>query len=342
MPALDSDTGHAADLRRVEELMQEDAVLQQQLLDLESSPPPPPEDEEARRLREARKAEISGLVSGGLALLASFFTLPFVAAFPAGILLVDVMMAWGTLSWVRLLVRKRQLAIDDRVIAALLPAVAIASLARFLAAEQGILLPLGLRFTVAFPVLIVVALTCLVAFARPARRSTSAHIAGWLALAVAMVLLLAIATGSPNQPIGAWPTLGLTLGIVVVAVASQALVARKGRAPWWRALGSAPALGLAAAQLLDGTVSYLAVANPLGLLAHASQEQIWLSAFLIQWTGPGYILAKWALALVLVRVLDGPGARNRLTDPIHRLGLYLLMAYISMGPAIYSTVRLFV
>lgn len=322
-------------LDRVEALMRQDEELQRQLRDLESTPPSPAPDPD----REAAKGERSGLATGAVALLLALLALPFVAALPSGLLLVDVGLAWGTVSWVRLLVRTRRLRIDDAVIASLLPAMAIPSLARFLAAGQSVELPSGLGHTLAFSALLVAAVTGAAALAGPRRWVVQAFGFGGLAGAVALLLLIALL--HPSPPVGAWPTLGLTLATVAAAVTAQSVAARAARGAGWKCLACAPALGLAAAQLLDGTVSYLAVANPLGLLAQASHEQVWLSALLIEWTGPGYVLVKWGLAIVLVRVLDGPGIRTRVSDPVHRLGLYLLMAYISMGPAIYSTVGLF-
>lgn len=321
-------------LDKVEALMRQDEELQRQVRDLESTPPPANDPE-----REAVKGERSGLVTGAVALLLALIALPFVAALPSGLLLLDVGLAWGTISWVRFLVRTRGLRIDDALIATLLPAIALPSLARFLAAGQSVDLPLGLRYTITFPVLLVAAVTGAAALAGTRRRVVQALGVGGLAAAATLLLLIPLL--HPSPPVGAWPTLGLTLAIVATAVTVQWVAVRSARGAAWKCLACAPALGLAAAQLLDGTVSYLAVANPLGLLAQPSHEQIWLSAFLIQWTGPGYILAKWGLAIVLVRVLDGPSIRSRVTDPVHRLGLYLLMAYISMGPAIYSTAGLF-
>jgi uncharacterized membrane protein len=326
--------------------MRADEGLQSELRRLDQEPPR--SDDDALRQREARKSQRMGIIIGGIALLLAFFALPYAASLPAGLLLLDIAMAWGFINLVRIMSQWKSFTPDNAFLVALIPALAIPSLVRFLAAQNGFALPVGLRYTTAFPILLITALAFFLFEKSPAGthdvrpwRLRTAAVA-WLAGASAVAIFVALAFGATRVQSGAWETLGLTCAFVGAGLALQAKAYRL--VPWRHArlLASGPALLLTATQLLDGTVSYLAVANPFGLLAQASTEQIALSAFLIEWTGPGYILAKWALAIILVRVLDGPGMRHRLADPLHRFMLYLVMAYIGMGPAIYSSVNLLV
>lgn len=302
--------------------------------------PRDPEQEERKKLR-------SGLVMGGVAAVLSFTALPFVAALPAGLLLLDGGMAYGFYCLLRVLCKWRGVEPGDAFIAALIPVLSLHTLLGFLAAEKRWLLPLGLRYTVALTVLLLAcASLVLVGLAPSNKRPNMAAwrrrcaVVGWLSLAGAVALFLDLALNAPPPQRGTWPTFALTVSTVSVALLLQGNVHRFG-VPWLRRFASAPALALAATQLLDGAVSYLAVGNPFGLLAHPSQEQMAVSAFLIQWTGPGYVLAKWGLALLVVMALDRRDAGSRVEDPFHRAMVYLVVAYVGMGPAIFSTVRLF-
>lgn len=331
-----------------ERLLLEDEQLQRDIRELENTPAPEPVDEAAARQRAARRSERGSVIAGLVALVLAFVALQYVAALPSGLLLLDVVLAWGYVNFIRLMARRTGFEPDNGFIAALIPVLAIPTLTLFLASEHGIQLPLGLRYSVAFPVLLLAVTSTILFLLRPKPERMPAEAwkirvlsTGLLTVGIPALLLLALALGAPNVQAGAWPTLALTALVVVAALTLQANAHKF--LPWRHAkiLGSAPALALTATQLLDGTVSYLAVGNPLHLLAQPSHEQMAVSAFLIEWTGPGYILAKWALAILLVRILDGPAMRHRLAEPSHRFMLYVIMAYVGMGPAIFSTARLF-
>ncbi len=308
----------------------------------------PPIDEAALRDKDARKSERAGVIMGAAAVAIAIVGLSYVAALPAGILLLDVALVWGLLSLVRVLSRWKAFVPDNAFLAAVLPALALPTLARFLAGQHGIALPMGLRYTIAFPVVLLAAISTLLYVLYSAqskddgRWRVRATAVGWVVGLVVCAMFAVLVRGAADVQAGAWATLGLTVSFVLGGLTIQANAHRFLSWRHARLLASPPALLLTATQLLDGTVSYLAVGNPFSLLAQPSHEQIALSAFLIEWTGPGYVLAKWALALVIIRILDGPGVRHRLADPFHRFMLYLVMAYVGMGPAIYSTVRLFI
>ncbi|HET6399032.1 MAG TPA: hypothetical protein VFH47_05710, partial [Candidatus Thermoplasmatota archaeon] len=111
-----------------------------------------------------------------------------------------------------------------------------------------------------------------------------------------VVLLLALASSADAPPSGSWRTFLATLGALTALLGLQSL-ARLAQAPRVQALGSPAALAVAATQLLDGVVSYLAVRNPFGWLEEPHREQVRVSAILLEQTGPGFVLAKWGLAL---------------------------------------------
>lgn len=307
------------------------------------NPPPAPSPE-----AEARKSVRSGLLLGAVALLLAFLVLPYVAALPAGLLLLDAALAYGLLSFLRILLKWKGLNPTNGFIAAMVPSLALGALIRFLAATNEWNLPLGLRYTLA-PTVLVVALASTVwvllsARSGPAsnRRLNPSALVGWSLFGLDVLFFIGILSGAPAAQRGTWATLAWTFSTVAIALLIQGNLYKVNRWEKARRYASAPALALAATQLLDGAVSYLAVGNPFGFLATPATEQMPISAFLIQWTGPGYVLVKWVLALVLVAVLDRQDTRSRIDDPIQRAMIYLIIAYVGMGPAVYSTIRLFV
>lgn len=288
-----------------------------------------------------RRDTISKILWGAVAVLASILALPFVSALPILLLILDVFIAMGFVALLRLLCRRHHVQPGNALIAGLIPMLAIPTLATNLAAVSRIHIPVPFAHTVTWSILLMCAGAALFVLPSMPNAARQSWIAAWglTFLAIAITLFVALLVRVPPPQPGVWPTFTLTIAIVVLLLAVQWKIGSHVRR--WNMLASGPALSVTAAQILDGTVSYLAVGNPFGWLPNPPSEQMAISAFLIQSIGPGYIFAKWGLALVVARILDGPGVRGGLQDPTHRVLLYLVLAYISLGPAIYSTTNLF-
>lgn len=321
---------------------QDDEQLQAEIRALEATPPPPPVDKAVERAKKEKASRRSGLIGGAVALLISLIGLRYVAPLPAGLLLLDGVLVWGYLSFAKTLGLWRGREPDGAWMTAVAASLAIPTGLRFLAIQQGWSLPVAFYRTLALPVILIsLATTALLAFP-PRVQSVAgwtlrARWIGWTSLGLAAVAVLAFGLLGQPRP-GAWATLSLTVLVVAALLVIQFGAHRILRRPSLAIYAGAPALLLAATQLLDGTVSYLAVKNPLGWLPVGLTEQMPISAFLIEWTGPGYILVKWMLALVLARVFAGFG--GRLDDPYQRLLLFLVVVYIGVGPALFSTLNL--
>ncbi len=172
-----------------------------------------------------------------------------------------------------------------------------------------------------------------------ARRGVqAAGVVGWAVLGVG-VASLAILLHPPGD--GAWMMLATMLGVVLACLVAQAVSSRMISGEAWRAWGSAPALVVAGSQLVDGVVSYLAVANPLGVLAGGFEEAVPLSAFLIDHAGPGFALVKWGVALGFVYALDVAGGARE-SGGVARLGAYLLVALLGVVPSVFSSTQVLI
>ncbi|MEK6986217.1 MAG: DUF63 family protein [Candidatus Thermoplasmatota archaeon] len=323
-----------------EDPFRDDEQLQAEIRALQAAPPPPAVDDEAKREKKERAARRSGLIGGAVALFISLVGLRYVAPLPAGLLLLDGALVWGYLSFAKTLGLWRGREPDGAWMTAVAASLAIPTALRFLAVQQAWSLPVAFYRTLALPVVLLSLATVVLLAPRtqtPATWASRAGFIAWTSLGLAALTVAGFGLLGEPRP-GAWSTLGLTILVAGVLLVFQFTAHRILRRPSLAVFAGAPALLLAATQLLDGTVSYLAVKNPLGLLPFGLTEQMAISAFLIEWTGPGYILVKWILALVLARVLSGFG--GRLDDPYQRLLLFLVVVYIGVGPALFSTLNL--
>lgn len=305
---------------------------------------------EAARVREVpadtgqvRRGLAVGIASVALAVVA----LPLVARVPFGLLAVSGGMAWGLFCALRAASAKLHVAPGDGWLLALGSFLPLPFLVRFLAAQSGVLLPAPLRATWLLEVAALgAALGLLAALHRARRAAGGGPRAAVLAVAAVgaglsgLLLLLATAASAPPRP-GALTIWGATGALVAAALVVQWAVARRFRGTRLERFGSAAALLLAATQLLDGIVSYLSVEDPLGVLTVDFAEQVPLSAWLLETTGPGYAAAKWLVALSVVYFVDGKPWPAR-PEPTGRLGFYLFVALLGLGPGLFSASRLLV
>lgn len=276
-----------------------------------------------------------GLVVGSAALISALLFLPWVARIPYGGLALNAALGWG--AYGVLLHRERLLrAAGNWAIVALLGFLATPHLTRVVAHQLGTRLPLGLDYTLAFLVLAVASgvglLQALARWMGPKRGAMGAALAG--AVASGSLAAIAALTSSTLTREGLL-LVGLALLVTAAAVAVQGFVAR--RLPWAapRVLASGPALAVSATQLLDGVVTYLAVVDPLGLAPGEFHEQVPLSGLVLATTGVGYPLLKWCLAMAIAFAFE----RHTWSLASRRVGLYLLILALGLGPALYSALQ---
>lgn len=287
--------------------------------------------------------EAVALSVGLLAVIAWIPVVGGVDATRTAALLLSAGLAAGLLGLASLLLRDAGLPPDDGVIVALLGFLGWPVLLRraFHLAESPLprLLSIGLLLEVT---VLAAGLVLLWALARSSgprpSRISPAMAVGPIAWGVsgATLLLVLFWLGSPRA--GTWTVLALTGLVVVAALVVQHATASRSRDHRLTALGSGPALVIAGTQLLDGVVSYMAIRDPLGVLAGRFQEEVLLSAVILEATGPGYPIAKWALALVFAYYVDADPSEDR--PSISRLGAYLLVGLLGMVPALFSTTQL--
>lgn len=279
-------------------------------------------------------------------LLAAIAWIPVVGGIDAtrtAALVLSAGLAAGLLGLASLLLRDAGLAPDDGVIVALLGFLGWPVLLRRTLHLAEIpfprLLSAGLLLEATILAAGLVLLWALARFSgpRPSRISPAMGV-GLVAWGVsgAALLLVLFSLGSPRA--GTWTVLAVTGLVVVGALFVQRAAASRSRDPRLTALGSGPALVIAGTQLLDGVVSYMAVEDPLGVLAGRFQEEVLLSAVILEATGPGYPIAKWALALIFAYYVDADPSEDR--PSISRLGAYLLVGLLGMVPALFSTTQL--
>lgn len=285
--------------------------------------------------------EAFALAAGVLAALL-WFPLVDASSGTLVVTLLSVGLAAGTMGAAARLLRWGGLAITDGLIAGAAGYLGWPVLARRLSRVTAIEVPaalsMGLLLEVA-SVLVGLFLVATLGRWRPDPTSGAGPVAtmgivGWGG-SLAALAAFASTTGEPSQ--GVAVVLGLTGATVAAALAAQRLVAVRVGGPRLAAFGTAPALVVAGAQLLDGMVSYLAVVDPLEVLAGRFQEQVAVSATLLDTTGLGYPLAKWGIALAFVTFLDGDRTLSR--SGIARLGAYLVVALLGLGPGLFSTTQ---
>jgi uncharacterized membrane protein len=285
---------------------------------------------------------VPGLFAGALALPTAWFALDQVLAVPLAGLALNVALAWGAFSVVCLGLRLRP-ASHALWVPALAPWIAVAMLLRMHLIAAGDAVPLWMATTWTLEALSVISAVFVAlayghffegwATARGALLTTGA-----LGLALtSVILLLHIAMPQPVAS-GALVVLTLTLLAVVGALALQHLTWRKNAKPLVRSLAGGAALAVAASQLLDGFVTYLAVVDPFNLMARELSEQMVVSAWLLENTGLGYPLVKWGLALALAYILERSWDKS--ADSTKRTGTYLVLLAVGLGPALYSMANL--
>lgn len=277
------------------------------------------------------------LAVGATALASVLVALPWVARAPFGILAADAGLAWGVLGLLRLAQAEGQ-PLGGAQVVALAPWLGVPVVAARLAHRLGSDVPAWATWTLAPHALLVAAALAALALLHRARPSASRAHAIAVGLAGAGLVAALLAAFVLARPPSAGPALlfAATVGLVAAALAVQRLLAPLH--PATAALGSASALAVAAAQLLDGIVTYLSVVDPLGVLASPLREQVVLSALLLETTGVGYPLVKWALAVALVLVAHrGQAARS---PPAARAGYELLVILLGLGPGLFSATQL--
>lgn len=274
---------------------------------------------------------MAGLVAGAVALVLAALFLPFFTSVPYGGILLNAALAWGAYSF---LVHRDALLhqAGDAGIAAFLGYLGLPFLTRMVAHQVGFRLPLVLEFTIAFTVLAIAfavgvlqALSLVVSPPRSAQITGVVGAAGFAALGA-----VAIAT-SPTRTVGGLALVGLTALLVPALLVLQWMVARR-LPPRMRVWARGPALAVAATQLFDGIVTYLAVVDPLGLAPGEFHEQVPLSDLILRATGVGYPILKWALALAIGYALENHGWKSA----SKRIAFYLVLLAIGLGPALYS------
>lgn len=265
----------------------------------------------------------AGVVIGAAAAVAALFLWRVFVMIPFGLLLLDAGLAWGITSSLR------RAPVGDgrsgsRWVASLAPYVGAGLLFRRLIDPAA--LGYGLTHTLVLPaVLVAVGLVML-----------SSPLTKRFAGAMGAVLLL-----SALFPVvvAAVPSARLLFAsgtaVVIVALIVQLNLSKRTRLA---ILASPAALAVAAAQLLDGVITYLAVNDPLGLAPRTFYEQMPLSAWLLANIGPGYGLVKWALAIGIVLALEKAHPWRK--DPGLGVAMYLLVLLLSLGPALFSTFNL--
>lgn len=292
---------------------------------------------------EWRRKHASGLVVGVLALATAWFGLPIVARVPLGGLLLNLGLAWGTYAVVEIGIHRRP-APHSQWVPALAPWLAAPMLLRMhLIAMQESLPAWGIMTWTLEAMSVALGVAAALAYCHllDDLASTRAALAcsGGIALALCLVFLLLHVTMPEPVPRGALTVFALGVALVAAAVAAQHIMLRSSSRPAVRVLAGGAALAVMASQLLDGAVTYLAVIDPLGLLDRQMTEQVALSAWLLETTGVGYPIVKWGLALGIAFLLEREW--RAVKEPAaKRIGIYLAILFVGLGPALYSTASL--
>lgn len=290
-----------------------------------------------------RRGRAPGLMAGVLALATAWFALPTLVGIPFGGLALNLALAWGAYTVVELGIHRRP-APHTWWVPALAPWLAAPMLLRMHLLAMGEDLPAWVAVTwtleamsIALGTATVVAYRHLMDDLAPTKAALACSGAiGFLLSAV--FLLLHVTMPEPVRG-GALAIFALTLLVVGGAVAAQHLLLRSNSRPGWRAVAGGAALAVTASQLLDGVVTYLAVIDPFHLLAEPMTEQVALSAWLLETTGIGYPIAKWALAIAIAFILERDWRGSTEPTP-RRTGIYLALIFLGLGPALYSAASL--
>lgn len=248
----------------------------------------------------------------------------------------------GVLALARWSLRAADLQADDRTVAATLGFVGWPVLIRRLTAERGAMVPPEIAGGLVLEAICVaVGLAALgvsgIAHRRLGRGPEApvlTGLLGWGGL-VAMAVALVVLVGPLER--GTALVLAITVAVVGLGLAIQRVVAGRGSRRAVVAMGTLPALVVAGAQLLDGVVSYLAVVDPLDLVAGRFQEEVLVSAKLLEVAGPGYPLAKWIVALAFVYFLEEEQVPG--TTGVPRLAAYLVVTLLGLGPGLFSATQ---
>lgn len=289
-----------------------------------------------------RRQAAPGLLAGVIALATAWFGLPYLVGMPLAGLALNLALAWGAYTVIGIGVHVRP-ASHTWWVPAVAPWLAVAMLLRMHLAASGEGMPVWMATTwtlEAMGVMAAVAVT--IAYGHLLDQYATTRAALWttgiLGFSLSGVLVLLHVTMPQPVKTGALTIFLLSVVAVAGAVTAQYFLLRKASMRL-RVLAGGAALAATASQLHDGFVTYLAVVDPLDLLAEDMHEQVALSAWLLEHTGIGYPAAKWVLALVVGFLLERGWSKTE--EPMHqRTGTYLALIFIGFGPALYSTASL--
>ncbi len=290
-----------------------------------------------------RRQAAPGLLAGVFSLATAWFGLPYLVGVPFAGLALNLALAWGTYTVIGIGLHVRP---ESHAwwVPAVAPWLAVAMLLRMHLVASGEGMPMWMATTWTLEAMgIVAAVAFILAYGHLLDQYATTRAALWTTgiLGVSMsgvLVLLHVTMPEPVKP-GALTIFLLAVGTVVVALAAQHFLLRDARRVSLRVLAGGAALAATASQLLDGIVTYLAVKDPLGLLAEEMHEQVALSAWLLEHTGIGYTIAKWILALGVGFLLERGWSKT--AEPVQqRTGTYLALIFIGLGPALYSTASL--
>lgn len=290
-----------------------------------------------------RRAMAPGLLTGVAALATAWFALPLVLRVPFGGLALNLALAYGAYTVIAVAIHI-QPAKHSWWVPALAPWLAAPMLLRMHLLAAGEIVPLWVATTwtleaisIAFGALVVLAYSHLLHDLATTRAALVTGGALGVGLS-AVFVLLHVTMPTPADP-EAVILFALAVTIVAVALVAQHFVFRGRKDRRWASLAGGAALAVTASQLLDGFVTYLAVVDPLDILARDMHEQMPVSAFLLEATGIGYPVVKWGLALALAFMLERSWANS--TEPtLKRTGIYLALIFVGLGPALYSSASL--
>ncbi|MFA5943543.1 MAG: DUF63 family protein [Candidatus Thermoplasmatota archaeon] len=290
-----------------------------------------------------RRAMAPGLLMGIIALATAWFALPLVLRVPLAGLALNVALAWGAYTVIGIAVHVRP-ASHAMWVPALAPWLAAPMLLRMHLMAAGEVLPLWVATTwtlealsVTFGAAVVIAYGHLMDnLATTKAALTSAGLLGLGLNVVFLLLHIAMPTRAATESLAVF---GLAVVAVVAALCVQHFTLRSARHARWHTLAGGAALAVAASQLLDGFVTYLAVVDPFDILAREMHEQMALSAFLLETTGIGYPIIKWILALGLALLLERAWVKSP-ESLQRRTGTYLGLIFVGLGPALFSTASL--
>ena len=294
-------------------------------------------------VRAWRRGRAPGLIAGVLALATAWFALPAVMQVPFGGLALNLALAWGAYTVVELGIHRRP-APHSWWVPALAPWLAAPMLLRMHLFAMHEALPGWVSTTWTLEAMgIALGTVTVVAYRHLMDDLASTRVAiacsGAIGILLSGVFLLLHVTMPEPMRGGALAIAALTLLVVAGALAAQHLLLRANGRPGWRAIAGGAALAVTASQLLDGVVTYLAVVDPFHLLEEPMTEQVALSAWLLEATGIGYPIAKWALALAIAFLLEREWRVAR-EPTAKRAGIYLALIFVGLGPALYSTASL--